>query len=55
MDTLEKISDTLGCELKDLFEFSPARQAKKEIIALLKEADQQKLNMIYTIVRAIVR
>ena len=55
MDTLEKISDTLGCELRDLFEFSPTRQAKKEIIALLKEADQQKLNMIYKIVRAIVR
>ena len=56
MDTLEKIATELGCELRDLFEFAhQTNQPKKEIIALLNEADPEKLKLIYKIIRAIVR
>ncbi|MDA8089296.1 MAG: helix-turn-helix transcriptional regulator [Nitrospiraceae bacterium] len=56
MDTLEKITEMLGCELKDFFEFAPPKQnPKREIIALLNEADPEKLNLIYKIMRAIIR
>lgn len=56
MDTLEKIAVELRCELRDLFEFAhQTGQPKKEIIALLNEADPERLRLIYKIIRAIVR
>lgn len=56
MDRLEKIAAALSCELRDLFEFShQTKEPKKEIIALLNQADPEKLRLIYKILRAIVR
>ncbi len=58
LDTLEKIAKVLNVETKDLFEFMHHTRSKEltgNIIKLLKEADEDKLKLIFKIARAIVR
>ena len=59
MDTLEAIAKALRVELKDFFEFAHQKKSSqeltKEIISLLKEAEEDKLRLVLKIVRSIVR
>lgn len=58
LDTLEKIAQALGVEIKDIFEFAHetrSQEVKKNIINLIKEADDSKLKLILKVVKAIVR
>ena len=57
-DTLEKTASALGVEMKDFFEFveqSGRRGLRNEICRMLAEASPDELNIIFKIVRAIVR
>lgn len=58
LDTLEKVAKALGVEIKDFFEFMPemgSKEMAENIHKLLKETDENKLRLIFKIVRAIVR
>lgn len=58
LDTLVRISDALGVETKDLFEFvceNSNRELIGSITGMLKEASSDDLRIIFKIVRAIVR
>lgn len=59
LDTLEKIAVALKAEMKDFFEFEhhgkTPKEIKKNINALLDEADPEKLREALKIVRAIVK
>jgi len=59
MDTLVRIAEALGVELKDCFEFSHEVATLKElreiIVGLLKEASEEKLRVIVKVLRAIIR
>jgi len=58
LDTLEKIAQALGVEMKDLFEFMHHAKSKKpldDITKLIKEADEEKLKLIFKIIRAVIR
>ncbi|GMT41715.1 MAG: hypothetical protein IEMM0002_0126 [bacterium] len=52
-------ADALNVELRDLFEFARKTQKigelRKNIIKLLKEADETKLRMAVKVLRAIVK
>ncbi len=59
LDTLEKIAIALNSEMKDFFDFdhhgkSP-KEIKKNINALLDEADPNKLREALKVIRAIVK
>jgi len=58
LDTLGKIAQALGIEIKDLFEFmhlSRTKDLTDNISKLLKEADEDKVRLILKIIRAVVR
>ena len=58
LNTLERIAKTLGVEIRDIFEFMHLKRGKElaeNINRLIKEADEEKLRLIYKIIRAIVR
>jgi len=59
MDTLEAIAKALRVELKDFFEFAHQRKSSQELIeeisGLLTEAEEDKLRLVFKIVRSIVR
>jgi transcriptional regulator with XRE-family HTH domain len=57
LDTLEKIAKALGVEIKDFFEFMHHKQSKElteNISELIKEATEEKLRLIFKIIRAII-
>jgi transcriptional regulator with XRE-family HTH domain len=57
-DKLEDIAQALNVELKDLFDFShlEAREiGKKDIEELLEGMSQEKLRLIYKIVKSVVK
>jgi transcriptional regulator with XRE-family HTH domain len=56
--TLEKIARSLDVEMGDLFEFvhlAGAREIRENINRLLREVDEETLQIIYKAVRAIAR
>lgn len=58
LGTLQSISDVLGVEMKDLFDYSDhegIRQLKENISRLLEEADERQLELIAKLVRDVVR
>lgn len=58
METLEAIAQALEVELKDLFDFSHIEAQpidKHEIEALLGGVNQDKLRLIYKVVKSIVK
>ncbi|HDH11054.1 MAG TPA: hypothetical protein ENG83_02410 [Nitrospirae bacterium] len=58
LDTLEKIAKVLKVEIKDLFEFmhkTGSKEVSKSISTLLKEAGEDKQQLILKIIRTIVR
>jgi len=59
LDTLEGIAIALKVELKDLFEFlhqkKSSQELAKDICSLLKEAEEDKLQLVLKVVRSIVR
>lgn len=59
LDILIKLASVLNVELKDFFEFTHeaknARELKKGLSELLNEADEEKLRLVFKILRAIVR
>ncbi|MEW6419864.1 MAG: helix-turn-helix transcriptional regulator [Nitrospirota bacterium] len=58
LDTLEKIAEALGVEIKDLFEFMHHARSKEigeNISKLLKGVEEDKLRLIFKVVKAIVR
>lgn len=58
LDTVEKIAKALGVEIKDLFEFVhqvSGKELTENINRLLKESDEEKLRLIFKIIRAVVR
>ncbi|ODS32297.1 MAG: two component response regulator [Candidatus Scalindua rubra] len=59
LDILTKLTSALNVELKDFFEFSHEakniRELKKGLNELLNEADEEKLKLVFKILRAIVR
>lgn len=58
LDTLEKIAKALNVEIKDLFEYMHEVKGKElfgNIVNLLKEANEEKLQLTLKIIRAIVR
>ena len=58
LNTLEKIAQSLNVEIEDLFNFHHIKnnlELMENITILLKEADEAELQLIYKIVRDIVR
>lgn len=58
LETLEGIASVLQVELKDLFDFSHLEAAevdKKQIAELLEGLNQEKLRLIYKVVKSLVR
>ena len=59
LDTLEKIANALKVELYSFFEFDrkekSARELKKVVTELLKDADKDKLMLVVKILKALVR
>lgn len=57
LDTLEKIAKALSVEIKDFFEFMHHKQSKaltENISELIKEANEEKLQLILKVIRAII-
>lgn len=59
INTLIKLAEVLGVELKDFFEFAHAEESPKvlreNLKGLIKEADHDKLRLLVRIGRAVVR
>jgi len=56
LDTLEKIAESLGVEIKEFFEFKH-QEGNKELVKnigeFLKIVDDEKLRLIFKIIRAV--
>lgn len=57
METLEGIAKALGVEIKDLFEFFHMDKSVnvKNIEKMLEGADEEKLRLIFKIIKAIIQ
>lgn len=59
LGTIERIAKALEVEVKDLFELRhhevKGKEMKGKIKKLLEEADENKLRLIFKVVRAVVR
>jgi len=58
LDTIERMSEVLEVEIKDLFEFAYLQEGNSEVInieKLLKDAGEEKRRLAYKIIRSLVR
>ncbi len=59
VEILLRLSERLGVELKDLFDFLPEasnpRELKKTLNELVKDMDEELLKLVVKVVRAMVR
>lgn len=58
LDTLEKIASALNVEFKDFFEYFHAKDVntlRSEILQLVQTTPDDKLDIIFRVIRAIVR
>jgi len=59
IDTLVNLADVIKVELKDFFEFAhetdDPKELKRIMDGILQEADRDKLKLLVTVARAMVR